>query len=129
MTPSTAGTGRRTTGSSCAGPARTSQRYGNAGPNRPCTTATSTLPTPHGSSARPAATTSPALPTCTWSPPPWPTSRHTPSAQAKTRQHYGEWHHTIHPDQTLTWPPARNGPCWCESGRKYKKCCGTPAKN
>lgn len=21
------------------------------------------------------------------------------------------------------WPPARNAPCWCESGAKYKKCC------
>ncbi|MFI5635633.1 SEC-C metal-binding domain-containing protein [Streptomyces sp. NPDC051664] len=50
-------------------------------------------------------------------------------ADHTTRQHYGEWHHTTHPDQTLTWPPARNGPCWCESGRKYKKCCGTPANN
>ncbi|WP_128377949.1 SEC-C metal-binding domain-containing protein [Streptomyces cavernae] len=25
------------------------------------------------------------------------------------------------------WPPPRNGPCWCDSGRKYKKCCGNPA--
>ncbi|TLS41422.1 tetratricopeptide repeat protein [Streptomyces montanus] len=25
------------------------------------------------------------------------------------------------------WPPPRNGPCWCASGRKYKKCCGNPA--
>ncbi|MGA4539020.1 SEC-C metal-binding domain-containing protein [Uniformispora flossi] len=24
------------------------------------------------------------------------------------------------------WPP-RNGPCWCGSDRKYKKCCGSPA--
>jgi tetratricopeptide (TPR) repeat protein len=24
----------------------------------------------------------------------------------------------------LTWPPGRNEPCWCGSGRKYKKCCG-----
>lgn len=22
------------------------------------------------------------------------------------------------------WPPSRNEPCWCASGRKYKKCCG-----
>lgn len=22
------------------------------------------------------------------------------------------------------WPPGRNAPCWCGSGRKYKKCCG-----
>lgn len=22
------------------------------------------------------------------------------------------------------WPPERNEPCWCGSGRKYKRCCG-----
>ncbi|MBA9004815.1 SEC-C metal-binding domain-containing protein [Thermomonospora cellulosilytica] len=27
---------------------------------------------------------------------------------------------------TVSWPPGRNDPCWCGSGRKYKKCCGTP---
>ena len=27
----------------------------------------------------------------------------------------------------VTWPPPRNGPCWCGSGAKYKKCCGKPA--
>jgi len=27
--------------------------------------------------------------------------------------------------QGLAWPPERNAPCWCGSGRKYKKCCGT----
>ncbi len=21
------------------------------------------------------------------------------------------------------WPPGRNDPCWCDSGRKYKHCC------
>ncbi|MET8877702.1 SEC-C domain-containing protein [Nocardia sp. NPDC004604] len=26
----------------------------------------------------------------------------------------------------LVWPPGRNEPCWCGSGRKYKKCCGRP---
>ncbi len=26
--------------------------------------------------------------------------------------------HAIH------WPPGRNDPCWCRSGRKYKRCCG-----
>ncbi|MDP9345988.1 MAG: SEC-C domain-containing protein, partial [Actinomycetota bacterium] len=25
---------------------------------------------------------------------------------------------------TNAWPPARNEPCWCGSGRKYKRCCG-----
>ncbi|MEU4419313.1 SEC-C domain-containing protein [Actinoplanes sp. NPDC024001] len=23
----------------------------------------------------------------------------------------------------VAWPPGRNGPCWCGSGGKYKKCC------
>ncbi|WP_150241127.1 SEC-C domain-containing protein [Nocardiopsis quinghaiensis] len=27
----------------------------------------------------------------------------------------------------LPWPPERNQRCWCASGRKYKKCCGSPA--
>lgn len=27
---------------------------------------------------------------------------------------------------TGDWPPERNQPCWCGSGRKYKKCCGSP---
>ncbi|HSJ45500.1 MAG TPA: DUF6398 domain-containing protein [Euzebyales bacterium] len=25
----------------------------------------------------------------------------------------------------VAWPPRRNAPCWCGSGRKYKKCCDT----
>lgn len=25
------------------------------------------------------------------------------------------------------WPPGRNDPCWCSSGRKYKRCCGALA--
>ncbi len=25
----------------------------------------------------------------------------------------------------LTWPPARNSRCWCGTGVKYKKCCGS----
>jgi tetratricopeptide (TPR) repeat protein len=25
---------------------------------------------------------------------------------------------------TISWPPGRNNPCWCKSGRKYKRCCG-----
>jgi len=27
---------------------------------------------------------------------------------------------------TIPWPPGRNQPCWCGSGRKYKHCCGRP---
>lgn len=26
----------------------------------------------------------------------------------------------------IAWPPRRNAPCWCGSGRGYKKCCGAP---
>jgi tetratricopeptide (TPR) repeat protein len=26
--------------------------------------------------------------------------------------------------ETILWPPGRNEPCWCGSGRKYKRCCG-----
>jgi len=26
----------------------------------------------------------------------------------------------------IAWPPERNQPCWCGSGRKYKKCCAAP---
>lgn len=25
---------------------------------------------------------------------------------------------------SVAWPPGRNEPCWCGSGRKYKRCCG-----
>jgi tetratricopeptide (TPR) repeat protein len=28
------------------------------------------------------------------------------------------------PARVIAWPPGRNEPCWCGSGRKYKKCCG-----
>jgi uncharacterized protein YecA (UPF0149 family)/predicted RNase H-like HicB family nuclease len=27
-------------------------------------------------------------------------------------------------DEVVSWPPGRNDPCWCGSGRKYKRCCG-----
>jgi tetratricopeptide (TPR) repeat protein len=27
----------------------------------------------------------------------------------------------------IPWPPHRNQPCWCGSGRKYKKCCAAPS--
>ena len=26
--------------------------------------------------------------------------------------------------EVIAWPPGRNDPCWCGSGRKYKRCCG-----
>ena len=27
--------------------------------------------------------------------------------------------------RALAWPPGRNDRCWCESGQKYKRCCGS----
>lgn len=30
------------------------------------------------------------------------------------------------PSRTISWPPGRNEPCWCGSGRTYKKCCSSP---
>ncbi|SNR59612.1 SEC-C domain-containing protein [Blastococcus mobilis] len=30
------------------------------------------------------------------------------------------------PTRVINWPPGRNEPCWCGSGRKYKKCCAAP---
>ncbi|MCA1707225.1 MAG: SEC-C domain-containing protein, partial [Actinobacteria bacterium] len=31
--------------------------------------------------------------------------------------------------RVIGWPPGRNQPCWCGSERKYKKCCGGPARS
>lgn len=30
------------------------------------------------------------------------------------------------PARVIAWAPGRNEPCWCGSGRKYKKCCAAP---
>lgn len=27
--------------------------------------------------------------------------------------------------ELVAWPPSRNEPCWCGSGRKYKRCCAS----
>ena len=37
--------------------------------------------------------------------------------------------HLTRDGEVIAWPPGRNEPCWCGSGRKYKKCCGpAPAR-
>jgi tetratricopeptide (TPR) repeat protein len=37
--------------------------------------------------------------------------------------------HRMRDGRAIAWPPGRNEPCWCGSGRKYKKCCGpAPAR-
>jgi hypothetical protein len=47
-------------------------------------------------------------------------------AHRQTRLAYTGWYYEASGD-AIPWPPARNGPCWCGSGGKYKKCCGSPA--
>jgi hypothetical protein len=44
------------------------------------------------------------------------------------RELHGEWADTLARDDPRLrfWPPERNQRCWCASGRKYKKCCGSP---
>jgi len=42
--------------------------------------------------------------------------------ESATRAAYGA--HLGYLERTRRWPPGRNEPCWCGSGRKYKKCCG-----
>jgi tetratricopeptide (TPR) repeat protein len=32
-------------------------------------------------------------------------------------------------DRVRPWPPGRNEPCWCRSGRKYKHCCRAAARD
>ena len=38
------------------------------------------------------------------------------------RSHYAAT--LLRTGDAVAWPPGRNEPCWCGSGRKYKKCCG-----
>ena len=47
-------------------------------------------------------------------------------ASRTTRLAYTTWLYDTGRDN-IPWPPGRNGPCWCGTGRKYKKCCGSPA--
>lgn len=48
------------------------------------------------------------------------------AADRQTRLAYTGWLFETGRD-AIDWPPERNGPCWCGSGAKYKKCCGSPA--
>jgi SEC-C motif len=47
-------------------------------------------------------------------------------ACGSARSHYAAQLARTAPDELIAWPPARNAPCWCDSGRKYKQCCGHP---
>lgn len=45
-------------------------------------------------------------------------------SSASSRDDYASW--LAEEGYGVEWPPGRNEPCWCGSGRKYKKCCGAP---
>lgn len=57
----------------------------------------------------------------------WCTREQRDPASADTRAEYAADQARTNPASLITWPPERNQPCWCHSGRKYKKCCGHPA--
>ncbi len=44
---------------------------------------------------------------------------------ADARAEYAAYLATKADPGLIAWPPGRNRPCWCGSGRKYKKCCAT----
>jgi len=53
---------------------------------------------------------------------PWCAQREVDPGSEKTRSLYAAG--VPLRNEALPWPPGRNDPCWCGSGRKYKKCCG-----
>jgi tetratricopeptide (TPR) repeat protein len=57
----------------------------------------------------------------------WCTREHRDPASADTRARYAADQTRTNPAALIAWPPERNQPCWCQSGRKYKRCCGHPA--
>ena len=52
----------------------------------------------------------------------WCADRGSDPATPSARAHYSADLARRH--GAIAWPPARNQPCWCGSGRKYKQCCG-----
>jgi tetratricopeptide (TPR) repeat protein len=57
----------------------------------------------------------------------WAARQDRDASSADTRARYAADQARTNPAELITWPPERNQPCWCHSGRKYKKCCGHPA--
>lgn len=51
----------------------------------------------------------------------WCAERERDPEQSDNRASYAT--ELVERDAVHPWPPARNQPCWCGSGRKYKKCC------
>ncbi len=55
---------------------------------------------------------------------PWAADRGLDPAESASRAHYAS--ELLRLGRAAAWPPGRNNPCWCGSGRKYKKCCASP---
>lgn len=53
---------------------------------------------------------------------PWCTVEGLDPATAESRAQYAA--HLGRIGRVVSWPPERNGACWCASGQKYKWCCG-----
>jgi hypothetical protein len=47
-----------------------------------------------------------------------------PGAEVESRARYAR--DLVRRGEVGRWPPDRNEPCWCGSGHKYKRCCGSP---
>jgi tetratricopeptide (TPR) repeat protein len=56
----------------------------------------------------------------------WCQSTNRDPATASARADYAAERTRIGAPELISWPPPRNAPCWCGTGRKYKKCCGHP---
>lgn len=52
----------------------------------------------------------------------WCADRDLDPAASPTRAQYSA--DLARRQEAIAWPPNRNQPCWCGSGRKYKQCCG-----
>ena len=57
----------------------------------------------------------------------WCESRNEDPGTGSARASYAADRLRTGADDVSPWPPARNQRCWCDSGRKYKQCCGGAA--
>jgi len=56
----------------------------------------------------------------------WCAEREREPDSAEARSEYAAHLAATADPSLIAWPPGRNEPCWCGSGRKYKKCCAAP---
>jgi tetratricopeptide (TPR) repeat protein len=53
-------------------------------------------------------------------------AKHDQTPDSAARAQYVAQRDAANDPTMIPWPPGRNQPCWCGSGRKYKKCCAAP---